>query len=74
MLQQPICRLPAHRHLSSWTPYCLQLAHKEGALSGQATIRGAYINTASKDVGLDPDYHKIRKDPIVGNGPLGSGR
>lgn len=35
-----------------------QLTHKEGALVGQATIRGAYINTASKDVGIDPNYHK----------------
>lgn len=25
-----------------------QLTYKEGALSGQASIRGAYVNTASK--------------------------
>lgn len=47
-----------------------QLTYKEGPLAPQATIRGAYINTASKDVGIDPDFHKIRKDPIVGNAPL----
>lgn len=23
-----------------------------------------------QDVGIDPDYHKYRKDPIVGNAPL----
>ena len=100
---------------------CEQLTYKEGPLAPQATIRGAYINTASKvrqagtvrprpllprrelrfcsaaaadcrcpqptesqclpdinnlttlwvqDVGIDPDFHKIRKDPIVGNAPL----
>jgi hypothetical protein len=47
-----------------------QLTYKEGPLAPQATIRGAYINTASKDVGIDPDFHKYRKDPIVGNAPL----
>lgn len=26
----------------------------------QALIRGAYVNTASKDVGIDPDYHKYK--------------
>ena len=48
----------------------LQLTYKEGALSGQAIIRGAYVNTASKDVGIDPDYARYRSAPIEGNGPL----
>ena len=48
----------------------LQLTYKEGALSGQAIIRGAYINTASKDAGIDPDYARYRSAPIEGNGPL----
>lgn len=51
-----------------------QLANKEGALSGQAIIRGAYVNTASKDVGIDPDYHKYKSDPIIGNAPIGRDR
>jgi hypothetical protein len=37
----------------------LQLTYKEGPLSGQAIIRGAYVNTASKDVGIDPDFQKV---------------
>ncbi|EFN58902.1 hypothetical protein CHLNCDRAFT_140838 [Chlorella variabilis] len=38
------------------------LTYKEGPLAGQAAIRGAYINTASKD---------YKSDPIVGNAPIG---
>lgn len=41
-------------------PPLLQLTHKEGPLSGQDIIRGAYVNTASKDVGIDPNYGKAR--------------
>lgn len=43
---------------TSLLPSCLQLTYKEGPLAGQAAIRGAYINTASKDVGIDHDYQK----------------
>jgi hypothetical protein len=45
----PLCIL-----LAAW----LQLTAREGPLSGQDLIRGAYVNTASKDIGIDPDYHK----------------
>lgn len=45
------------------------LTAREGPLSGQDLIRGAYVNTASKDIGIDPDYHKYRKNPIEGNPP-----
>lgn len=47
------------------------LANREGPLAGQDIIRGAYVNTASKDVGIDPDYHKYKSAPIVGNSHIG---
>lgn len=34
----------------------LNLTQKHEALQGSQVIRGAYINTGSKDIGADPDW------------------
>ena len=34
----------------------INLQQQEKPLSGTQTIRGAYINTGSKDAGVDPDW------------------
>jgi hypothetical protein len=40
------------------------LTKKDGPLSGQATIRGAYLNVGSRDVGLD---RPLKEMVIVAN-------
>ena len=40
-----------------------QLSSKEGGLSGDAVIRGAYVNTGSRDVGIDRDAGRYQQRP-----------
>lgn len=60
---------PAHSRLHLAV---VQLTYKEGPLSGQAIIRGAYVNTASKDVGIDPDFQKVAAAWLAGCTHCGS--
>lgn len=43
-------------YMQTMKKHNLNLTTSEGALSGQAVIRGVFLNSGSKDVGADPDW------------------
>ena len=42
-----------------------QLTTKEGGLTGEAIVRGAYVNTGSRDVGRDPQAGRHRSQATL---------